>query len=918
MKTAAVVLILLGLVVPNASAQGCTTPVVSWTGTYTLSGSGSVSCVGPIGTDGTCSFNQSVTAQPLFGNPVVESCTAALWPSRSDSITSISVSDVGTWPCPPSDSLTETLSGTGTGRSSSTLNFDLSNNTYNLNAQPFANITEVISGCTSGSGPGMPGIYPVSNWPQTFSLPATVQPLTVDNSNFQGLNLLFGTGVSIPWTGSFSLRPNYDCDACRQKGSDGLPVNSSIAIENGSLGEDVPIVGTGLNLHYESSRLSSGSATAFADAAALGGWTLNVHHAFDPTSSTLLLGDGTERHAYELGAPVVLNGNVLFTAEDAEEVYVFSLTTGQHTETLAPLTGALIYAFGYDAAGKLVTVTDGSGNVSTIQRDTSEQATAIVSPFGQTTSLGVDVYGFLNQVTDPLGHTQTFINGSTGLLTSRTDQNGNVFNYSYDANGRLTKDADPLGGFVSTGRTDAPSGFGWAIAEATSMGRTSSYQTTMALPWLLSSTSSVSEEHANVLSDGLPRSWRRSLGSGQLTEGLTLPDGTTENETLGADPRWGLQAPVPSSGTVTQGTLNMTTTGLRTATLGIAGDPFSLTSQTDKYTENGRAYSAVFTTSDHSYVFTTPANRRTTEILDALERPSSVQVGTLLPIAFAYDSQGHLSTVTQGTRKTTLSYDTSGFLSSITDPLGQQTYFAYDANGRLVTRTLADGRTIGYAYDANGNVTSVTPPGRSTHQFAYNAADLVTSYTPPTVADTGPTTYAYDLDRALTSVTRPDSQTIAYAYDAAGRLSSVTTPTERINSVYDGVTGNLDAESIASGESLAYGYNGPLLTAAASSGSVAGTVSRTFNDNFWVASESLNGSNTVDFTYDKDGLLTKAGSLVLKYNSNGLLTGTTLGNAVDSRGHNAFGELTSYTASYKAGRRQFCTKRCTPVMPTGG
>ncbi|MBV8629922.1 MAG: hypothetical protein JOZ83_03295, partial [Silvibacterium sp.] len=291
-----------------------------------------------------------------------------------------------------------------------------------------------------------------------------------------------------------------------------------------------------------------------------------------------------------------------------------------------------------------------------------------------------------------------------------------------------------------------------------------------------------------------------------------------------------------------------------------------------------------------------------TTVLDSLERIFSTQLGGLAATQFTYDSRGRLAAATQGTRKTTFSYNSQGFLASITDPALLTTSFGYDADGRLMQRALPDGRKIAYTYDANGNLASVTPPGKPSHTFAYTAVDLPSKYTPPADADGGATAYTYDLDRNLTAVTRPDGEKIGYGYDSAGRLSSVTIPTETIDYSYDPATGNVSSATIHDGESLDYGYDGPLPASSALTGKVAGTVSRSYDDNFRTTSESINSSNTIEFTLDKDGLVTNAGSLVITRDPNdGLITGIALGNMVESRTYDEFGDLSGKTVKYKTG-----------------
>ena len=938
MKTCAKIVILLmalGMGVA-ARAQTCTTPVTAFQGQFTISGSGT-------GTDATgMQWTVNETASYTVNMPLQQlSCTAAAWVGPGMPLSG-SVNDFGSRPCPPPGGQeTTTISGSVVSfpSSPSAITIDPSSGMYTFFPSAIANVALTFVDCNGQTTTiNLPYRVIPANWllpnaPPSFPLPITPQSLTANMPNFQGSWVEGGVGGAsfpITWNFSFTLDPiDDDCPDCKQQGGGpgdqggepfdmpagpldlggalaGVPVSSSIICQNQSLGEDVPIVDTGFHLHYESGRApgSGGNTVASSDAGMIGGWTLSAHHAYDLTSNTLFLGDGSQRSPYELGAPIPFNGNSLVTFEDGSEVYVFN-ASGQHLQTVRPLTGALEYQFGYDAAGKLVTVTDANGNVTTIQRDASEHPTAIVSPYGQTTTLSVDPNGFLSQVTDPFGKSATFTNSSTGLLASRTDQNGNSFNYTYDAQGRLTKDADSLGGFVSMTRTNGSSGFGWTVGETTSMGRTRSYQSTLTVPWVQTSTSTFSKQHTNTWPNGLQAASATTQQVLQISKSVTLPDGTSNSDTLGPDPVWGLQVPVTTSRTLTEGNLTMNISGSRTATLGTTGDPFSLLTATDTTTINGRTYTSVISppsaspTYNRTLVDTTPMGRKLTTVLDNQERITRVQLEGLLPSDFGYDLRGRLLAVTQGTRRSTFTYDSNGRMATSTDPLGRKNSFSYDADGRLLSTTLPDGRVIGYQYDANGNLTAVIPPGKSAHSFTYTAVNEVSQYLPPSVSGAGATTYAYNNDRDTTQITRPDLQTIGFGYDTAGRLSSLTTPSETIGYTYDSTTGNLSSASVTGGEALSYGYNGPLLTSISWTGTVAGSVGLAYNNNFWTTSQSLNGSNTIAFTYDNDGLVTNAGALTLNRSPlKGLITGSTLGLASDSRSYNAFGELTGYTASF--------------------
>jgi YD repeat-containing protein len=612
-------------------------------------------------------------------------------------------------------------------------------------------------------------MYPIQwDFPPTFPLPNKVQPLTVSNFTLQGTAGFEGGSATVPFTLSFTLTPIMDGndnvdDPCSKKGG------SSIGCQNQSLGEDVPVVGTGFFLHYEGGRAPGrvdANGVATADARMIGGWTLNVHHVYSPQSDTLFFGDGRQRSTWQLFGATSHNGNYLLTSDDGREIYVFDGPSGRHLQTSTPLTGVVKYLFGYDIAGNLTTVTDSSGNVTTIQRDGLERATSIISPYAQTTVLSQDSNGFLSQVADPAGNTEKFTNNSSGLITARTDANGNVYNYTYDSSGRLIKDSDPAGGFTSLSRVDTNSGY--TVTTTTALGRASAFQVT--------TTAAPGEQLTNTWPNGLQATVTNLQQNGTISESMVLPDGTSDNKTLGPDPRWGIQDPIATSATLKRGSLTMNISGSRTASLGTPGDPFSLITQTDIETINGRKYTSTFTAATKTFLDKTPVGRATTTVLDALERVSSVQPTGLVLTTFIYDGRGRLSAVQEGTRNTTLSYHADGRLASVSSPLNLTRSFTYNTAGDLRTTTLEDGRVVNYAYDANRNLTSVTPPGKSAHSFLYSVVNQPSSYTPPAVPGGGTTTYLFNPDRALTKMTRPDGQAINYNYDSAGRISSVVTP----------------------------------------------------------------------------------------------------------------------------------------------
>ena len=166
-------------------------------------------------------------------------------------------------------------------------------------------------------------------------------------------------------------------------------------------------------------------------------------------------------------------GGLALPNPDGSEVYIFG-SDGRHLRTVDALTGALREEFGYDSAGRLASVTDVDGNITSIERDAAGLPIAIVGPFGQRTTMAVNPDGFLRQVTSPAGETLQLAYTTDGLLTSLTNPRGHTSSYAFDTKGRLTSATDPTGATRTLARTGTNRDY--SVALTSPLGRTATYR----------------------------------------------------------------------------------------------------------------------------------------------------------------------------------------------------------------------------------------------------------------------------------------------------------------------------------------------------------------------------------------------------------------------------------------------------------
>jgi RHS repeat-associated protein len=291
-------------------------------------------------------------------------------------------------------------------------------------------------------------------------------------------------------------------------------------------------------------------------------------------------------------------------------------------------------------------------------------------------------------------------------------------------------------------------------------------------------------------------------------------------------------------------------------------------------------------------VVTTPEGRTVTFDYDPTNLLTlNISPPGLNPTGFGYDPRGRLTSVTNGTRQTIYTYNDQGFLDSITDPENHTTSYSYDAVGRVTGVDRPDGSSIGFAYDANGNMTVLTNPDNVDHAFTYNKVNRADGNLTPI---SGSYSYVYDTERRLTQTLFPSGRQINNIYTDS-QLTQIQTPEGDIGITY-GCGGYMDTMS-AHGESMAYTYDGNLLTSATYSGTLNQPLSYTYNDDFDVILFDYAGG-TQSYSYDLDGLLTGVGGYTITRNAqNGLPEAVSGAGLNIDRTFNGYGELASQSVS---------------------
>jgi RHS repeat-associated protein len=617
-----------------------------------------------------------------------------------------------------------------------------------------------------------------------------------------------------------------------------------------------------------------------AIAQGLGGWTINVHHAYDVAGKTLYLGNGQRRN---IEANKNQTDEIAIPSEEGSQLYIFD-RNGRHLRTISTLTRSVIYTFEYDATGWISAIADGDNNTTQLERNAEGTPITIIAPYGQKTQLNFNSNGYLTSVINPAYARSTFNYTRDGLLTDLTDPKGNIYQFEYDELGHLKSRQEPDGSFELLERTQTEKGF--IVAKITATGRESTYLT-------------------ERLSTGEERQVNKGCGGTGAIEALTdkngketitYPDGSIYIQEQQADPRFGKSVPMLKR------TILKTPSGLeakmeveRSISLTNPNDPLSLATLTDTVTFNDRTSTTTFDAENKQVIYTSPEGRQSILHLDDRGRAIKTEVAGLEPVTFSYSDRGQLIKAMQGDRIIlSYSYDGRGQLSNLANAEGNKVQYIYDKIGRIIQTVLPSGRTYKFAYDANSNLTQIIVPSGAVHTLNYNAVNMEAGYVPPAIdltplpcegmgekdgSDSGSPRLAgeglgersndsysstYDSEQQLTNSTLPSGRKIQGIYNQSGDLEKATYPEATVDVTYEKESKRVTklVRTPAEGgtpQEMTFTYDGGLVTEMAWSGVTNGTYRYRYDNNFSLVGMQLDDEPEIEMKRDADGLLTQYG-----------------------------------------------------------
>ncbi len=476
--------------------------------------------------------------------------------------------------------------------------------------------------------------------------------------------------------------------------------------------------------------------------------------------------------------------------------------------------------------GRLESVTDRDGNVTTLSYSEAGQLTAVTDPVGRKLKFKYNSEGLVESVEDPMGHLVTYTYES-GNLKSVTQPGESVlrWQFKYDSSHEITEMTDGRGGkTLDEYNSSHQVTFQEDPAKHKLKLEYSPFHTTITNE----NTGTVTSEY--FTSNYEPASITRGSGtSSATTESFTYneggyvaseTDGNEHTTTYGYDNAGDRTSMLDPDKDETKWTYDSThdvetmttpkgeTTTIKRESHGnpevierpAPGGKTQITKY--KYTSHGEVES-VTNPLEHTWTYeydskgdrtteTDPeGNKRTWEYDE-----DSLEIATVSP-------RGNAKGAKPSKFTTKIERDAQGRPVKITDPLGHVTEYKYDGDGNVERATDANKHTTTYTYNGDNEPTKVEQPNKAVTETEYDGAGQVIAQID---GDKHKTKYKRNAIEEVTEVTDPLGHVTTKEYDGAGNLVKVVDPEKRTTSYTYDLANRLTEISYSSGTPSAIKY----------------------------------------------------------------------------------------------------------------
>jgi RHS repeat-associated protein len=552
---------------------------------------------------------------------------------------------------------------------------------------------------------------------------------------------------------------------------------------------------------------------------------------------------------------------------------------------------------------QITSITDTQGRTTTISYDSSGHVSQITDPLQRSISYGYDSDNELTSITDQNGKVTQF-GYTNGTLTLITDPLGNTTTIAYNSNGQVGAISDPLHhetNFTYYGSSDSQcSGVQpptstppptlnpcTVVNDAKDHKTTYGYDTTFRILKVEDAHEKTTsrtyspdnnvQQYADSLLDQTVFSFATDASGHNNLQSVTDGNGITTNFGYTDPNHPSYPTTVKNATDQQQTTATYDTNGNVVTTKDTTTGGTGVTTTTSAYNNNGTIASERDGKNNQtSFAYDSEGNLiqvsfagsllpAQTLTVDAISRVTSLTDGNHNTTTYTYDNLDQLLKVTYAdSTSVAYTYDANGNITSVTDSTGVTT-FTYDADNRQITKTLPGGTVITTTFDPVGNLTSLSTVGGIT-TYTYNAVNVLVSLTEPGGATT---TFGYDADYRRTQTNYPNGVSLSTTYDKDGQILTIIGThgsTVLTSFTYTYTANNLRAQVIdQTGQKTTYGYD---------------TLSRLTSAN--VSTSSGTHENAFTYAYDAASNRTRA--------TQGVTSPTTT-----TSSYNAVNELTSAT-----------------------